>query len=306
MVATFSRGTGPDFLGIGAHKAGTTWLHRQLRRHPGLYLPGKELHYFDRSPTYPSPSHLSVPVLQDRLDGDSIGARQWRDRLASIRRNRDGGELLGSRWELLYLFGRYDDDWYRSLFAEADGRVSGEITPAYSILRPDDIGRVVALLPQVKIVFVMRNPVERDWSAFRYGMQRRGVSLGSVSLEEVREFLDREGPRLRGDYLRTVEAWRQQIPEDRFFVGFHDDIVRDPLGFLTRVFGFLGVDQDGDAVDEREISAKANVAPPLDMDPAIRAALSRRHHEQLEGLADMFGGHAERWRSEARSLLAGG
>ena len=39
----------PDFLGIGAQKAGTTWLHENLRRHPELFLPEeKELHYFDR------------------------------------------------------------------------------------------------------------------------------------------------------------------------------------------------------------------------------------------------------------------
>ena len=38
----------PDFLGIGAQKAGTTWLHENLRCHPSLYLPDeKELHYFD-------------------------------------------------------------------------------------------------------------------------------------------------------------------------------------------------------------------------------------------------------------------
>jgi len=38
----------PDFLGIGAQKAGTTWLHLNLRRHPGVWLPPvKELQYFN-------------------------------------------------------------------------------------------------------------------------------------------------------------------------------------------------------------------------------------------------------------------
>ena len=39
----------PDFLGIGAQKAGTTWLHDNLSCHPELYLPPeKEIHYFDQ------------------------------------------------------------------------------------------------------------------------------------------------------------------------------------------------------------------------------------------------------------------
>ncbi len=39
----------PTFLGIGAQKAGTTWLHRNIRRHPELFMPStKELHFLDR------------------------------------------------------------------------------------------------------------------------------------------------------------------------------------------------------------------------------------------------------------------
>jgi hypothetical protein len=40
---------GPDFLGIGAQKSGTTWLHRMLAAHPDIGLPeGKELHFWDK------------------------------------------------------------------------------------------------------------------------------------------------------------------------------------------------------------------------------------------------------------------
>lgn len=38
----------PDFIGIGAQKAGTTWLYKNLKQHPNIWLPEiKELHYFD-------------------------------------------------------------------------------------------------------------------------------------------------------------------------------------------------------------------------------------------------------------------
>src|ERR1700693_6546256 len=39
----------PDFLCVGAHKSGTTWLYRQLDSHPDFWMPPiKELHYFDQ------------------------------------------------------------------------------------------------------------------------------------------------------------------------------------------------------------------------------------------------------------------
>jgi len=48
MSESHSIGRVPDFIGIGAQKAGTSWLHAQLCRHPGIWTPGKEMHYFDR------------------------------------------------------------------------------------------------------------------------------------------------------------------------------------------------------------------------------------------------------------------
>jgi hypothetical protein len=53
------------------------------------------------------------------------------------------------RWDLRYLLETYDDDWYRSLFP-AD-KVSGEITPAYSLLDEPDIAAVADLLPGIKV-----------------------------------------------------------------------------------------------------------------------------------------------------------
>src|SRR5204862_8294166 len=55
-----STNVGIQFLGIGAQKAGTTWLYEMLRLTPEVWMPPvKELHYFSRSPRYPSPSHLT-------------------------------------------------------------------------------------------------------------------------------------------------------------------------------------------------------------------------------------------------------
>src|SRR5215472_17512260 len=42
-------GARPDFLCVGAHKGGTTWLYQQLDSHPDFWMPPlKELHYFDQ------------------------------------------------------------------------------------------------------------------------------------------------------------------------------------------------------------------------------------------------------------------
>src|SRR5262245_13183400 len=105
----------PDFLGIGAQKAGTTWLYEQLRRHPDVWLPPeKELHYFDRK-------RGAGQSLRAKVFGDGFEDRAWRQQLgARVRSYREGGErALG--WDVRYFFGRRTDGWYASLFRAGDG-----------------------------------------------------------------------------------------------------------------------------------------------------------------------------------------
>lgn len=108
----------PDFICIGAHKAATTWLSRNLSRHPDIWLPfTKELHFFD------------PPV-----DGS---ARYWRRLLTSklesgIARAREKGNAA----RLAYLEGLKGEDfilteaWYRKVFApKPEGKITGDFTP---------------------------------------------------------------------------------------------------------------------------------------------------------------------------------
>ncbi|WP_158666526.1 sulfotransferase domain-containing protein [Salinibacter altiplanensis] len=52
MMSGNEQGPLPDFLIIGVQKSGTSWLARMLRQHPDVYMPGKEVHYFDKVHNY--------------------------------------------------------------------------------------------------------------------------------------------------------------------------------------------------------------------------------------------------------------
>lgn len=284
----------PDFLGIGGTRCGTTWLHDMLRRHPELWLPPiKELHYFDRSPAYASPSHLAGDRLGDRLFGRAPEQAQWR-RTA-------GRHLLGAprhpttlAWKGRYYLGRPSDSWYASLFPPGGRLVRGEITPAYSLLSRADVERVAALMPAAKILFLLRDPVERAWSGYR----RRGLTP-----DQVRARLARPVDR-RGDYLTAIARWGGAFPRGQLHVDFYDDIAADPAGLLMRVFRFLGVAESVRLAGDVTIAHRVNAAPPAPMPLEVRAALTRRHLPTIEGLADMFGGPASRWLAVAEEVLA--
>jgi Sulfotransferase family len=163
----------PDFIGIGAQKAGTTWLGHNLQLHPDVWMPrNRELHYFDDRINEPK---NPISRLYGKMTGKGHVHRRWRrqvrGRLRSHSNRLPGQDLL---WDLRYYTGAPGDRWYASLFEPGRGKMKGEITPAYSTLRLDDVAYVHDLVPEAKIIFMMRNPIERAWSQFVMRLDRSG------------------------------------------------------------------------------------------------------------------------------------
>src|SRR4051812_36047156 len=115
--------SGPNFLCIGAQKAGTGWLYEQLRSHPDFWMPPlKEVHYFDRLGKGRAGRN---DKSQDRLDTGRKAARDERDRdfVAMMQK-------LNARSEI-------DFECYAALFQSKGSLIAGDITPGYSTLTED-------------------------------------------------------------------------------------------------------------------------------------------------------------------------
>lgn len=125
-------------------------------------------------------------------------------------------------------------EWYRSHFRGwRHERVTGEVAPTYfaSELARE---RIAQTLPEVKLVFIFRQPVERIVSLYRlksaYGMVRG-------SLEKV---LERDPELLESSrYASLLERWQQSFPAHNLSVHFYEDLKHDPQGFVDEVTTFL-------------------------------------------------------------------
>jgi Sulfotransferase family len=291
-----------DFLGIGAQKAGTTWLWSTLRKHPGIWMPPlKELHYWDRSSAYPSPSFLASNQLRQRLFGREDHNRDFRRQcwrqLRSALARRDWPVL---RWQLRYYFGTYDDEWYLSLFAEGRNAICGEITPSYSILDAPDVARVRKLLPNLKVIYLLRNPVDRAWSQIRFEWTR-GRFVRIDDLDGIKAFIEDPAQTLRGDYVRTLDLWGASFPKKQIYVGFYDDISTRPNELLHEILTFLGAATDWPITPE-EIRQKVLVSAEVSMPKEIGRYLARKYLPAVEELSARFAGAPEQWRREIAAM----
>ena len=288
----------PRFLGIGAQKAGTTWLYENLRRHPQLWLPPvKELHYLDQKP----------PRLTKRLFGKTAPMRTARQHLRE--------QLLGfvsgrSRWEDLAWAARYcllprSDAWYRSLFPEIEGRMPGEICPGYARLDAEAVGEVRRRMPEARILYLLRDPIERSWStsAMHFRKPRFG-RIHEFSDAEIEAHFTRPKTARHDDYLGNLASWSRHYPPEQMFVGFFDDLVEDPRAFLASVLCFLGVDASDRAIPP-DVGSRRNAGEGEVIPERFARFLARHHYARICALDERFSNsHTKRWRQRAEQLIA--
>lgn len=189
-------------------------------------------------------------------------------------------------------FGRWLDlNWYLDHFAEGEGRVKGEASPSYAILPPGRIRLVRDLLPDAKLIFLLREPIGRAWSHARHNHQYREVNfagcadaLQDVSDDSWRANFRHDWPLASGDYLGQLRHWISVFPRQRFYVDFYERIAGDPAGLLRDVFAFLGVRADV-GLEAFPLTERILAGPPGRLRPALRADLHRLHHARTRQLA---------------------
>lgn len=206
----------PDFLVIGAQKAGTTALYAYLRWHPEITGPSfKEVSFFDRHYARgPAWYRAHLPARP----------RQWPARL------RHG------RWPSV-----------------------GEASPSY-LFHPFAPERVASLMPQARLIAVLRNPVDRAFSHYQHE-----VALGREPLT-FEDALDAEEERMRGElermaadpsyfshawwnhtyvsrgrYAEQLERWYASFPRQQVLVLLSEELSQEPDETYARALDFLGV-----------------------------------------------------------------
>lgn len=302
MAATETSNARVDFLCIGAQRSGTTWLTRNLQNSPEVWLPPlKELHYFSRSKRYSSPSLLCCRGVLEKLIGSSSESQSWRSFAVRYSRNLIfrlpwASKPMSARWGLRYFLGVPSDDWYVDLFKEGAGKIKGECTPAYSLLESADVAKVADLFPDLKVVLLMRDPVDRVLSQLRLHLDGLVTPVIDKSNEPAMlAFATAEAQLARGDYVRIVDTWLQHFPAHHFHTVFYEDICEKPDRVLEKVFRFLGA-SSGTARNSSVASARANAAGQYHFSPNLVARIADAHQPVVEACASRFGGRTLDWR----------
>ncbi len=283
------------FFGIGAQKAGTSWLDHCLRQHKDIRLPViKELHFFDEV-------DLGGTFLKRMFMGSWRGFRTRRIFAKSL-----AGLLTSKRREWLWVLKLsflnrtpHNVRTYGSLIA----KYSGEITPAYSIVTRSTIKEIYKVFPNAKLIFIMRNPVDREWSHFKMKfLKNRKLSESEIEskfFDFVRQDIE------RSNYVDILDNWMSSFPKEQLHLCFYEDIRDQPLDFLNGVTSFLEIAP----FIEVPVKSRVNKGNQLPLNAEFKRALYEKHKGLIVEMDKRYGHlypHIKNWKHEMDDLLIAG
>ena len=131
-------------------------------------------------------------------------------------------------------------NWYQGLWKDCQGQKAfGEITPAYMV-RSDTPALIHKTIPNVRLIFVLRDPVDRIYSLYWFSRQ------GGEPLPDFPLFFQERHPKLErfiytSSYQIHLNRYLDVFPREQIQVLLYDDMGQDLAAFMRRVYAYIGV-----------------------------------------------------------------
>ncbi len=186
-------------------------------------------------------------------------------------------------------------EYYATFFEPGADKVKGECTPAYGFLTESRIRWIRRIVPDVRILLILRNPIERAWSHARMNLASdRGKDPSKVSDAEFMAHFHSGRSTIRSDFLLMLQRWEDVFDRDQIQVLFFDDVHRDPQAMLTRALRHLGVDPHVDW-SQWELDKVVNPGKQLSIPTHLRAELESIYRPAIEVMAKRWGPPVTDW-----------
>lgn len=185
--------------------------------------------------------------------------------------------------------------WYWTYFRSATSYRKGDMTPAYSILPVHRIADIARNMPDVKIIYTIRDPIDRAWSGLCFGLWHgKGLKADQVSEEELMTRLMSPQLLAKGDHKTNIANWEQYYSADNFKCIFFEDVRDRPRALLEELCQFLEVDPKvlpDDGGEEKRV----NTVPRVDIPEKALAALKEYYQYQRSYLEKKYDRKLDNW-----------
>jgi len=273
---------------VGAAKSGTSWLQAYLRKHDSCYFRNlKEMHYFDMLDAGGSDWH------QKRQARRLV---ELRERLANHRAKEDNEWLPVlisdiEAWIALFDGINADDAGYLDYlgYGRVEEKIVGDITPSYGGVSREMLKHMATLAPNVKFIYIMREPVDRLWSGFRMILKQQGAEIMET---HVARFLEDTDDNIAlgsaSDYRETLEKLLDVIPRENLHIELYERLFTQEA--LDRLCAFLEIEPI-----PTEFDRVVHKGQRLGLPSILRSAFKNKLEPQYNFVEKFMGGLPPEW-----------
>jgi hypothetical protein len=155
---------------------------------------------------------------------------------------------------------------------------------------------VLSYFPNLKVIFLARDPVERAWSQLSMGVRLGMISrFDATDAEEVVRNLLNPGVLLRSHPSKIVASWKRYVRPEHFRVYFFDDLKENPAELRRSILVFLGADPDKPSGGLKPDENNDAGGEKLRLTAKVRDRIARFFEQELKACASELGGRAKGW-----------
>lgn len=205
--------------------------------------------------------------------------------------------------------------YYADKFRDGINKVKGDITPEYYGLPIEKIRFIKTIMPNVKLILFLRNPIDRGWSHAVMNFSLRNKKIQEVTESEVVSEFKKQPLFRLGGYTGILDAWYSVFPASQMYVGLYENIKVRPMKLLQEVFMHIGVSSNVDwslfpyneviippvGIEytnhdkSRGVTIKGYRNTSFSMPTRYKECLREMYRHDIESMQKMFDGEITKW-----------
>jgi hypothetical protein len=202
----------------------------------------------------------------------------------------------------------YSTKWFDPLPA---GRVLGEKSTNY-LESPEVAERMCRVLPRVKLIFLLRNPVDRAYSNYLWSRQNgletetfeRALALEEQREQDLRPNLRYARPHAyfaRGLYAEHLVRFFSRFPREQILVLYHEDVATCPERVAADFHHFVGVAEMPELARALGPINATEPSPPEPLPEVLRRQLAERYRAANARLVTLLSSNFDTWNDDRRT-----
>lgn len=211
-------------------------------------------------------------------------------------RKQDGVFIPDNRY--LHYFDRNFRSSYRQYiqnFEAGRERIKGEVIPGYGLLDRKRIKFVKKCNPDLKVIFIVRNPIHRAWShALMHFLTFENRDFDSLTEEDFINHFQSNVSQQKGDYLRILGNWESVFSKENILVISYDDVCYRPKAVFMQVLNHIGINQPTD-LDSISLHQRVNKGYDYEIPDNLLYFLEQFYGEKIKFFKSRYPFQSETW-----------